>query len=478
IRFNVADRKTGVTVEKSLDFNIKIKDINDNSPEFPKKEFNVTMKENHNRDEPVFHVTAFDKDEEGIGNSRIVRGNEEENFIIQTDPDTNEGILSIVKPQTYDGTSERKLVISVENEEALFTCHRGLMRNPSISFNNVIVSINVAARNSAPQFTAPVLLLRQEEEVLPGTFLVQYSARDPDIPPNAIRYKVASDPNGWVTINENSGTVTMRKKVDKDALDWKNSVYPIVIHAIDDGLPPLTGTGTIQLHVSHTNDNPLRLVTSFLEICEGKENGPFRIQVEDRDSHPFAEPFIFELDEALENVKSFWKLGEHFGDSVELLTVKSLPLGDYLVPLEIFNQQGLSRKQTLKVTVCRCLNGITCEPRASPIVGSLGLGGLAAILLESFLLLLLVVSLVLWRYRSQLNLRLLVPAKLSFEGSRKGPPCIPYEEGNQSLIHYSEESQPALPRPGPVYPPAPKRKEPLDTIVETVGEILNQVRTR
>lgn len=51
IRFDVADRKTGVIVDRSLIFNIKIKDINDNAPEFPKKEFNVTVKENHKRGE-------------------------------------------------------------------------------------------------------------------------------------------------------------------------------------------------------------------------------------------------------------------------------------------------------------------------------------------------------------------------------------------------------------------------------------------
>lgn len=38
-----------------------------------------------------------------------------------------------------------------------------------------------------------------------------------------------------MTINENSGIVMTRKKVDKDAPDVNNSIYNIVIHAIDDG---------------------------------------------------------------------------------------------------------------------------------------------------------------------------------------------------------------------------------------------------
>ncbi|KAJ6650659.1 hypothetical protein lerEdw1_005112, partial [Lerista edwardsae] len=408
---------------------IAVEDSNNNLPVFTQENYQVDIPEGKTEHD-VLRLRVEDKDSPHTpawrAKYQIVRGNEEENFIIQTDPDTNEGILSVVKPLTYDGTSERKLVISVENEEALFTCHRGLVRNPPIPPSETSVSINVTDRNSAPQFTAPVLLLRQEEEVLPGTFLVQYTARDPDIPPNAIRYRVASDPSGWVTINEKSGIVTTRKRVDKDTPDANNSVYTIVIHAIDDGLPPLTGTGTIQLHVYDINDNPPALVTSSLAICEGKGKGPFLIQAEDRDSHPFAEPFIFELDEASQNVKNSWKLGENFGDSVELLMVKNLPSGDYSVPFQIFDKQGFSRKQTLNVTVCHCLNGIPCERARSSSAVSLGGGGLAAIL-SAFLLLLLGVGLLLWcSCKSQ---------------TVKGSPFFPYEKGNQTLIHYNEESQ-------------------------------------
>ncbi|KAJ6665727.1 hypothetical protein lerEdw1_002097 [Lerista edwardsae] len=71
IRFDVAERKTGVIVDRSLIFNIKIKDINDNAPEFPKKIFNITVREDHKRDDPVFNVTAFDKDEGGTANSQV-----------------------------------------------------------------------------------------------------------------------------------------------------------------------------------------------------------------------------------------------------------------------------------------------------------------------------------------------------------------------------------------------------------------------
>lgn len=48
------------------------------------------------------------------------------------------------------------------------------------------------------------------------------------------------------------------------------------------------------------------------------------------------------------------------------LTLRSLPCGDYLVPLFIGDKQGLSQKQTVHVKVCSCPGGFTC---AEPSVG-------------------------------------------------------------------------------------------------------------
>ncbi|XP_033009555.1 cadherin-like protein 26 [Lacerta agilis] len=543
IRFDVADRTTNEIVDRSLLFNVKIKDINDNAPEFSKKEFNITMKENHDRNEPVFNATAYDKDEEGTPNSlvehslvlqtprtkepvftidpssglirvkgcsdyqatsafrllvkatdngnprlsstatiniavedsnnnapllakgthylnipegktehgilrlqvedkdspktpawrvkyKILGGDDTENFSIETDPDTNEGVLSITKPLVYDKHNKRRLVISVENEEPLFFCEGGQVRS-SPSNQEAYVNINIIDENDAPQFHPPVLVLWKEEGMIPGNTIAHYTAKDPDTTPHIIRYKVASDPGGWVTVDEHSGTVTNVKTLDRESPHVNNSVYTIVIHAIDDGVPPLTGTGTIQLHLSDLNDNAPMLVTPLLVVCKGKEKGPFLVKAEDKDSDPYAEPFTFQLVETNGNGQDSWKLGQNFDDSVELFMLKSLPPGNYAVPLHIFDRQGFSTEQTLHVGVCSCRDGITCEQELRLGSMSVGLGGGAvAAIVAGFLFLILGIALLLWCS--------------STPESKKGPPFIPYEEGNQTLIHYNEESQQAL----------------------------------
>uniref|UniRef100_A0A8C8RRS3 Cadherin-like protein 26 n=1 Tax=Pelusios castaneus TaxID=367368 RepID=A0A8C8RRS3_9SAUR len=518
IRFDVENRGTGKIVDRSLIFNIKIKDVNDNAPTFPKEEFNITVKENHDTGEPVFHVTALDKDEEDTANSqvtyslitqtpdlkeprfnidptrglivfsgcldhktassfklliqakdhgtpqmsstatvsiviedknnhlpvfikknyqlqisegkvdrgvlrlwiedqdspntpgwrakyKIVKGNEMKQFIVETNPETNEGILSVIKPLNYEGASEMKLVISVENEEPFSLCHKGkLMRSP-VPPINASVNVKVLDVNDAPEFYISPLVIEKEEGVKPGTRLGEYIAGDPDSVPTNIKYKIVHDPAGWVTIDENSGIITAVKELDSESPYMNNSVYLIIVHAIDDGVPPQTGTGTILLYLSDVNDHMPALVMPSLEVCDKGERMPIIIKAEDKDSHPFAGPFTFKFADDSERIKKSWKLGKSFGDSVELLMLRSLPHGKYLVPLLILDRQGLFQKQTLTVRLCPCTEGRICDESISMPL-SLG-GGAIALILTALLLLL---------------------------------EYIPYDEGNQTLINYNEES--------------------------------------
>lgn len=45
---------------------------------------------------------------------------------------------------------------------------------------------------------------------------------------------------------------------------------------------------------------------------------------------------------------------------------RSLPPGDYLVPLFIGDRQGLAQKQTVHVRICSCPSGSDCEEHSDP----------------------------------------------------------------------------------------------------------------
>ncbi|OCT60231.1 cadherin-like protein 26 isoform X2 [Xenopus laevis] len=552
VRFDVADRETGLIVDKSLIFNVEVKDKNDNAPEFVKKEYNIFVRESFNLDNPLVQVMAVDKDKEDTPNSdmtysvvsqsptlqdlsflidpkngllrgkgclsyekaklikvtvrandngavklsstttvsihiedgnnhlpeilmseyqitvkedevkndilrikvndmdtpetpawrakyKILVGNEKGNYNLITDPVTNEGILSIQKPLDFEGTPFKKVVIAVENEEPFFTCQNSKVKIISSPvLNNVTVSIQVLDNNDAPIFTPPNLVLREKEGLKPGSVLGKLNATDPDKVPNRIRFYIASDPAGWVAVDENTGVLTTKKELDRESPYVNKTLYTCVIHAVDDGQPPQTGTSTISLFVSDINDNIPHLLSPYMEACEQSQapsvSGPrsFSIQASDKDLDPYSGPFKFELADNSPNIKDNWKIGtKKLDDSVELLMLRKLQKGNYSVPLNIYDRQGSSEKQTLNIRICNCPDGQTCE-KLQPAEHYLSGGAIAIMFLA--LLLFLVAFCFLFS---------------AFCGSIRNKGPMLNEEGNQTLIQYNEEGGGSITKAAP-----------------------------
>uniref|UniRef100_A0A9W3HJF4 Cadherin-like protein 26 n=1 Tax=Camelus bactrianus TaxID=9837 RepID=A0A9W3HJF4_CAMBA len=476
---DVAKRLTGKIVDKSLIVNIRVSDVNDHAPQFPEKEFNISVKENHDAGQPIFQMLAVDLDQENTPNSQVLyslasqtpaprehgfridrlsgeirlsgcldyevtclllfrkkvkrvcslseprpgsrcssergtaglrrprglgshyniqvsegqvsqgvlrlrvqdgdspftsawkvkfnisKGDEEGHFDILTDPETNEGILNVIKPLDYETHPAWSLVVAMENEEPLFSCEAGRLQKPRRAVASATVSVQVTNANDPPAFHPATFIVSVADGAGPGIQLGIFNAMDPDRTASQIRYTLAYDPADWVTLDERSGGVITRKQVDRESPHVNDSFYMIIAHAVDDGVPPQTGTGTMLLFLSDTNDNAptLHPGSRHLEVCESAGDEPLLIQAEDGDLEPFSDPFTFELDNTWGNTEDTWKLGENRGRSVELLMLRSLPRGDYSVPLFIGDKQGLSQKQTVHVRVCSCPDGFVCaEP--------------------------------------------------------------------------------------------------------------------
>ncbi|XP_071429349.1 cadherin-like protein 26 [Pithys albifrons albifrons] len=501
VRFNIEHRDTGEPLGRPLFFNIKVQDINDNAPEFAKEEYSITVRENHSQDEPVFQITALDKDEADTVNSqvsysismqmpipdgftfkihptngsifltrcldyqtansfkllikasdqgspqlsstatvnvavedannhlpvfasadyqlqvsagqehpavlrlqvedkdspntpawrakyRVAVGNERGQFTIGTDPDTNEGILSIIKPLDYEGDSEMRLVISVANEEPFFLCKNGIVMTSSLESTNTTVNIKVIQSQRALKFHPPVLTVQKEDSMKPGRVFRKYPATYPDDVPNNIKYELVHDPDRWLSVAENSGVLTVAKEFEKESPFVNNSLYTIIVRATAPGFPPQTATGTILLYLSDMNDHMPSLVEPSLDVCDKKEGTILLIQAKPALVYSHLGPFTFELAEDSEDVKHNWTLGRNFGQSVELLMVRSLPQGSYFVPIIIQDRQGFSTRQRQHIRLCFCPDGHKCTDSPVP-QAAVGLGGGAiAIMVMAFLLLL------------------------------------------------------------------------------------------
>ncbi|XP_053309869.1 cadherin-like protein 26 [Spea bombifrons] len=547
ICFDAADRLSGKIVDKSLIFNVEVKDKNDNAPEFSKSVYEVSLKETANLENPVLQVLAYDGDKQDTANSditysivsqipalpnvkfiidpksglirgqgclnyeqsntikllvsardngleplsstatailriedgnnqkptfptlnynltvregevkndllrikvedkdlpqtpawrakfKILSGNEKGNYNLTTDPKTNEGILGIVKPLDFEGTPLKVLKISVQNEEPLYICQNSKVQvDNTPQLNNVTVTITVMDINDAPIFHPATQIIREKEGLKSGSLLLRINATDPDRIPNRIRYEIAHDPAGWATVDKNTGEIRTLKELDRESPEVKDSVYTIIVNAIDDGDPPQTGSTTVLLYLSDLNDNTPELVLPYVERCQALNKQAFTVQAVDKDLDPFSGPFKFELGDNSRAVQDVWKIGRSLGDSVELLMVDDLPPGNYTVPLSFFDRQGSSSKQVLNIRVCGCPDGLTCE-KIQPAAHSLG-GGAIGVIVGVLLLFLLALCLLMCCFCGS--------------GIKKTKTFLPNDEGNQTLINYNEEGGSVLSQTSP-----------------------------
>lgn len=72
----------------------------------------------------------------------------------------------------------------------------------------------------------------------------------------------------------------------------------------------MTGTATLNIHVTDQNDNVPQPTVDFVDVCVSDGASSTNISAFDLDDHPYAGPFTFEL---LGDIKGKWKLNPSHG---------------------------------------------------------------------------------------------------------------------------------------------------------------------
>ncbi|KAJ3585833.1 hypothetical protein NHX12_012241, partial [Muraenolepis orangiensis] len=397
--------------------NLKILDSNSHLPTFKEREYSGQVKEMEINKE-ILRLAVDDKDTPKTPGWRakyfFIKGNEENNYKITTDPDTNEGILTVIKGKDFERTTMNILQIGVENEESLYLCKKGGGTALPPSPDTTNISLNIIDVNDAPVFEKKVADVYQKEEDKPGETL----------------YEILEDPAHWVSIDAKTGVTKTVAKMDRESPYVNGSVYKIVVAAIDNGQPPATATSTILVHLRDINDNIPGLVSDSVVMCADTANKVV-LHATDKDLDPFSGPFSFFLLGKDKALKETWKIDPATGQQVGLVALKSLPYGNYSVPLVIQDQQGVGGGGTVvSVVVCDCDGGTACRGKRplSKAMGSAAIG-----LLFAALLLLL--------------LMLLFLCQCAGKQFQHNP--ITLDDGNQTLIKYNEEGGGSACKTGP-----------------------------
>ncbi|XP_023671447.2 cadherin-2-like isoform X2 [Paramormyrops kingsleyae] len=379
---------------------IRVTDINDNPPEFTTYTFYGEVPENR-VNIVVANLSVTDKDQPNTpawnAVYKIIGGDPTGRFTVRTDPASNKGLVTVVKPIDYEVSRTFVLTVIAENEEFLA---KGI-HLPRQS--TATVSIRVIDVNESPYFEPNPKLMRLEEGMPAESMLTVFTAQDPDrFMEQTIRYSKLYDPANWLRIDPANGQISTMALLDRESPYVQNNLYNATFLASDNGIPPASGTGTLQIFLLDINDNAPHVFPREAEMCERPEPNGINITAIDGDIHPNAGPFAFELSSRPSTVRRNWTITRLSGNYAQLsLRISYLESGIYEVPIIITDSGNLPMVNTsyLRVKVCQCDHNGDCVDMERIVAAGLGTGAIIAILLCIIILLILVLLFVVWMKR-------------------------------------------------------------------------------
>uniref|UniRef100_A0ACB8FE71 Uncharacterized protein n=1 Tax=Sphaerodactylus townsendi TaxID=933632 RepID=A0ACB8FE71_9SAUR len=384
---------------KETSVQIKLLDVNDNIPVLEKATYEGNVQENMANVE-IMRLKVFDKDEEFTDNwlaqFEIVSGNEGGYFHIETDSQTNEGILTLVKEVDYEQLQTMNLNIVVSNKAAY---HKSVTSS-GYQAQPIPVKINVINVKEGPVFKPQTVIIKANRTMTVNQSLGRVAAWDEDTGKIAerIRYAKDRDVENWFTIDSKTAEIKLIKIPRFDSSSLVNGSYIATILAITEDFPSKTATGTIAIQVQNINFHCPTIITRATAICAEEKFA--NITVEDHDVYPYGGPFTLTIIDEPERMSDKWAIGQVHGSRAQLVPVDVHP-GNYAISILVKDNQGFScvDKQIVHVSVCTCGKDGVCV--GEKIVGSsVALGPVAVALMILALLLLLLLPLLLLLCRS------------------------------------------------------------------------------
>ncbi|XP_060233621.1 desmoglein-2 [Meriones unguiculatus] len=373
---------------------IRILDVNDNIPVVENKMYEGVVEENQVNVE-VMRIKVTDADEIGsdnwLANFTFASGNEGGYFHIETDTQTNEGIVTLVKEVDYEKMKNLNFSILVTNKAAF---HKSI-RN---KYKPTPIPITVKVKNVVEgiHFKSSTISVRASEAMDRSSLsrsIGKFQVFDEDTGKAAkVKYVKMEDIDNWVSVDSVTSEIKLLKIPDFESRYVQNGTYTVKVVAISDDHPQKTITGTVVITVEDINDNCPTLVDPVQSVCE---DAPYvNVTAQDLDGPQNSGPFSFSIIDQPPGTAQKWKITHQESTSV-LLQQSERKLGRSEVPLLISDSQGFScpERQVLQLTVCECLRGGGCA--AALYDNYVGLGPAAIALMILALLLLLLVPLLL-----------------------------------------------------------------------------------
>uniref|UniRef100_A0A3Q1FH58 Protocadherin-16 n=1 Tax=Acanthochromis polyacanthus TaxID=80966 RepID=A0A3Q1FH58_9TELE len=286
-RYNfIAVTMTGVTVEVT----IKVNDINDHAPKFPRKRatFKIPEQTAIGTRFPLEPAVDSDKGQLTTQGYIIKDGNVGQAFTLEPRRGSNEVLyLDLVVNAILDREKRSIYTLSLEAFDG-----GSPKRTDQMTLDITVQDIN----DNAPVFNQSRYHAIISENLQPGSNILQVFATDADEGDNGmVLYEInrrQSDPDRYFVIDSRTGIITLNKLLDFEM----RRVHELVIQAQDNATQPEVTNAFVTMHVRDYNDNQPTMTIIFLSedgsprISEGAQPGQYvaRISVTDPDYGEYA----------------------------------------------------------------------------------------------------------------------------------------------------------------------------------------------
>ncbi|XP_012581238.1 PREDICTED: desmoglein-2 [Condylura cristata] len=248
---------------KQATVQIRILDVNDNIPIIQSEAFEGVVEENQVNVE-VIRIKVSDADEIGsdnwLANFTFVSGNEKGYFRIETDAETNEGVVTLIKEVNYEEIKHLDFSVIVTNKAAF---HKSVIN----TYKPVPIPIKVKVKNVKEGFrlkssTISVQVSEGMDISSQSKVIGKFQAFDEDTGQVArVSYSKLEDIDNWISIDSVTSEIRLIKIPDYESRYVQNGTYTVKILVVSEGTnvllekkEPNLGRSKIQFLISDTKD--------------------------------------------------------------------------------------------------------------------------------------------------------------------------------------------------------------------------------
>ncbi|XP_047017037.1 protocadherin alpha-8 [Ictalurus punctatus] len=239
---------------------VNILDANDNAPVFSKTVYKVLVQENVTAGTSILKLNATDIDE-GVNSDLTYSFKQGQKGISDKFAiDASTGYISVIGTLDYETTNAYE--IRVEARDGGHT--------PLASHSKVLVEV-VDVNDNAPDIKLSSLLDNVREDAKKGTVIALITVQDKDGGKNG-KVRCFVSQNSPFVLESTQGkyySLVLNGALDRE----ENTLYNVSITATDEGVPPLSSTAVLTVHISDVNDNAPRFPESSMNVYV-KENSP------------------------------------------------------------------------------------------------------------------------------------------------------------------------------------------------------------